>query len=434
MSVPSYPKDSLGDESYLQKNEGGEYYLTQREQVFAIKEGKPYYAKDKDQNEFYPVMNDEEQVIPFVYAKDALGNEKYPHDSQGNQIAFKASDSNRWIYAIDKDKNAFYPTDNTGKDIVLGDYIYKNDGSFKYPLNKDGDPVYEKDNTTNDEVYVIKNDGFINWGMDREGNQRYAKKQNGDEYYPTNGEFACDYSGLPQYAHTSTGEVIFPSDAHNNESYIKDDSIGGSDVIYMEDVLLDRYAKKNNGEEIYPIEITNQTPRRYKEVILNEMYATTDMQEAKYPLDEYGNEYTLEIPFQIAGKEKDYFPQGYPITNDNCVIVPEVNGKEFISDQLLPKIQAKNIINKLHREFKNPDYITNVKSIRQSRAVRQAYLTMPLNNPLPNNPLNPPQIPQNKQSPKISHQINWSFIGIFFFVLLLGIGYFLNQFFFKTTK
>ncbi|GFU74756.1 uncharacterized protein TNCV_2431461 [Trichonephila clavipes] len=323
MSVPSYPKDSLGDESYLQKNEGGEYYLTQREQVFAIKEGKPYYAKDKDQNEFYPVLNDEEQVIPFVYAKDALGNEKYPHDSQGNQIAFKASDANRWIYAIDKDKNAFYPTDNTGKDIVLGDYIYKNDGSFKYPLNKDGDPVYEKDNTTNDEVYVIKNDGFINWGMDREGNQRYAKKQNGDEYYPTSGEFACDYSGLPQYARTSTGEVIFPSDAHNNESYIKDDSIGGSDVIYMEDVLLDRYAKKNNGEEIYPIEITNQTPRRYKEVILNEMYATTDMQEAKYPLDEYGNEYTLEIPFEIAGKEKDYFPQGYPITNDNCVIVPD---------------------------------------------------------------------------------------------------------------
>ncbi|GFS79047.1 hypothetical protein TNCV_4342621 [Trichonephila clavipes] len=224
--TPRYHRDSLGDELYLQKNEG---------------------------------VNDEEQVIPFVYVKDASGNEKYPHDTQGNQIAFKAQDAKRWIYAIDKDKNAFYPTDNTEKDIVLGDYIYKNDGSFKYPLNKDGDPVYETDDTTNDEVYFIKNDGFINSGEDRKGNQGYAEKENRDEYYPANGEFACDHSGSPQYACTSKGEVIFPSDAPNNESYIKDDLNGGSHVIYMGDVLLDRYAKTSNGEKIYLIQITNQT-------------------------------------------------------------------------------------------------------------------------------------------------------------------------------
>ncbi|GFS72657.1 uncharacterized protein TNCV_1420601 [Trichonephila clavipes] len=319
----------------------GEYYLTQGEQVFAIKEVKPYYAKDKDKNEFYPVVNDEEKVIHFVYANDASGNEKYPHDTQENQIAFKAQGAKGWIYATNKNKNAFYPTDNTRKDIVLGDYIYKNDGSFKYPLNKEGHPVYETDDATNDEVYFVKNGGFINWGVDRKGNQRYAKKENGDELYPANREFACDHSGSPQYARTK-------------------------------DVLLNRYAKTSNGEEIYPIQITNQTPRRYKEVILKEKYVTTDMQEVKYPLDEYGNEYTLEMPIQIAGKETDYFPQGYPITNDNWVIVPEVNGKKIILDQLLPKVQANNIINKLHREFKNnPDYVTNVKSMRQSRAARQ---------------------------------------------------------------
>ncbi|GFW11831.1 hypothetical protein TNCV_4100431 [Trichonephila clavipes] len=244
MSTPNIPKDSLGNELYLQKKyEGGEYYLTQGEQVFAIKEGKPYYAKDKDQNEFYPVVNDEKQVIPFVYVKDASGNEKYPHDTQGNQIAFKVQGAKGWIYATDKDENAFYPTDNTGKDIELGDYIYKNDGSFEYPLNKDGHPVYGTDDTTNDEVYFVRNDGFINWGVDRKGNQRYAKKENLDEFYPANGEFACDYSGSPQYARTNKGEVIFPSDAHNNESYVKDDAIGGSYVIYIRDILLNRYAK-----------------------------------------------------------------------------------------------------------------------------------------------------------------------------------------------
>ncbi|GFX57388.1 uncharacterized protein TNCV_3138071 [Trichonephila clavipes] len=355
-----YPKDSLGNEYYLVDNEGDEFYLTDRKPVFAIKEGKHYYATDKDENEFYPIVNDRVQFIPFLYAKDALGNEKYPQDRLGNQMPLTEQGTGGWRYATDKDGNAFYPTNHNGKEIVY---------------------------------------------VDKKGNQRYAKKENGDEYYPPNGELACDPSGSPQYARTSDGKVIFPLDAERNESYLKDDATGGSHVIYMGDVLLNRYAKTSNGEEIYPIQVTNQSPRRYKEVILNEKYAKTNLQEAKYPLDEYGNEYTLEISIQIAGKEKDYFPQGYPITNDNWIIVPEVKGFKLISDQLLPKMQANNFINKLYRENKTyRDYVTNVKSTRLSRAARQKYMTMALNNPTQNNPLNPPQIPPNK--PKISHQLN----------------------------
>ncbi|GFU28251.1 hypothetical protein TNCV_2136401 [Trichonephila clavipes] len=67
-----YPKDSLGNEYYLVDNEGDEFYLTDRKPVFAIKEGKHYYAKNKDKNEFYPIINDRVQFIPFLYAKDAL--------------------------------------------------------------------------------------------------------------------------------------------------------------------------------------------------------------------------------------------------------------------------------------------------------------------------------------------------------------------------
>ncbi|GFQ98434.1 hypothetical protein TNCT_153971 [Trichonephila clavata] len=111
---------------------------------------------------------------------------------------------------------------------------------------------------------------------------------------------------------------------------------------------------------------------------------------------------------EIAGKEKDYFPRGYPITNDNWVIVPEVEGKEFISDQLLPKVQATNIIGKLYREGKHyRDYVTNVKSTRLSRAARQKYNIFPYvlgaSNPPPlNNLLNPPPVPPNKPLPKVS--------------------------------
>ncbi|GFQ68500.1 uncharacterized protein TNCT_322791 [Trichonephila clavata] len=161
-------------------------------------------------------------------------------------------------------------------------------------------------------------DGSVLWGVDQNGNQRYAKKENGDEYYPMNGEFARDQNGTPQYARTSDGEVIFPLDAKGNESYLKDN--GESHVIH---------------------------------VILNEKYAKTALQEAKYPLDEYGNEYTLKIPADIAGKEKDYFPLGYPITNDNFIIIPEVNGKKIISDQLFPNVQVTNITGNFQCPFRN---------------------------------------------------------------------------------
>ncbi|GFX88947.1 hypothetical protein TNCV_2478301 [Trichonephila clavipes] len=205
MSTPSYPKDSLGNESYLKNNEGDEYYLTQRKQVFAIKEGRPFYAKDKDQNEFYPIVNNQEVAIGHyfskVYARNASGKEKYPHDAEGNEIIFPLLiGAASWKYAKDEKENAFYPTDKYGEEKVYGDYIYNNDGSFKYPLNREGMPKYETDDTTKDEVYVMKTDGLINWGVDKKGNQRYAKKENGDEYYPPNGELACDPSGSPQYA------------------------------------------------------------------------------------------------------------------------------------------------------------------------------------------------------------------------------------------
>ncbi|GFR07207.1 uncharacterized protein TNCT_396321 [Trichonephila clavata] len=394
MATPLYLKDPSGNEMYLTNNEGDEYYLTGRKQVFAIKE-------------------------------DASGHDTYPKDLHGNEFPIPEQGTGGFMYATDKDGNAFYPTDNTGKEMTYGKYIYKKDGYIQYPLNRVGHPKYETDDTTNDEIYVLQMGGSINWGVDKEGNQRYAKKDNGDEYNPANGEFACDSSGSPQYARTSDGEVIFPLDAEGNESYLKDD--GESHVIYMGNVLLDRYAKTKNGEEIYPIQLIN--PTRFKEVILNEKYAKTALQEAKYPLDEYGNEYTLEIPADIAGKEKDYFPLGYPFTNDCWVIIPEVDGKKISSDQLFPKVQTTNITGILYREDKNyRDYVTNLKSTRLSRSAMQGYMVLAINNVV--HGVNAK--PLNKQLPKISHQLSWSLIGIVILVLL-AIVYCLYKFLFQTT-
>ncbi|GFR15162.1 uncharacterized protein TNCT_284191 [Trichonephila clavata] len=171
-------------------------------------------------------------------------------------------------------------------------------------------------------------------------------------------------------------------------------------------------------------------PTCFKEVILNENYAKTALQEAKYPLDEYGNEYNLEIPADIAGKEKDYFPLGYPITNDRWVIIPEVNGKKIISDQLLPKVQATNITGILYREDKNYRvYVTNLKSTRLSRSAVQGYMILAINKVV--HGVNAK--PLNKQLPKISHQLSWSLIGIVNYILL-AIVYCLYKFLFQATK
>ncbi|GFQ90133.1 uncharacterized protein TNCT_734631, partial [Trichonephila clavata] len=286
-------------------------------------------------------VNDEELAISSIiriYAKDAKGNQKYPRDKEGNEKALPRLDLRSWQYATNKERNAFYPKNKFGKEILYGDYIQRKDGSIQYPLTEDGNPEYEIDYTTRDEYYFIKKDESINWGEDINGNQRYAKKQ-----------------------------------------------MGTSIILRMENwPMTIRICQNQNWRRSYPVEITNQSTRSYKEVILNGEYARTNLEEVKYPLDEYGNEYTLELP--PAGKVKDsfpegyYFPLGYPITNDNWVIVPEVDGKEYISDLLWPKVQANNIIGKLYRDGKNfRDYVTDVKSTRLSRAARQKYKTFPYN-------------------------------------------------------
>ncbi|GFQ71721.1 hypothetical protein TNCT_703471 [Trichonephila clavata] len=113
MSTPSYPKDSLGNESYLKNEKGDEYYFTQRKPVFAVKEGRHFYAKDKDQNEFYPVINNREVAIGYffskIYAKNASGKEKYPHDAEGNEVILPKLGTLSWNYAKDEDGNAFPP-------------------------------------------------------------------------------------------------------------------------------------------------------------------------------------------------------------------------------------------------------------------------------------------------------------------------------------
>ncbi|GFY40492.1 hypothetical protein TNIN_7391 [Trichonephila inaurata madagascariensis] len=174
--------------------------------TFVIRNGEYFYPKDKDQNEVYPIVNNKEKPLvqgyAYTYAKDASGKSKYPHDINGNEIALPKIGMGGWHYAKDENGNAFYPKNKSGEEIVFGDYIRNKDGTFKFPLNREGDPKYDTDKHTNDQVYFIKADGSVNWGVDKNGNQRYAKRANGDEYYPENRELACHHSGSPQYART----------------------------------------------------------------------------------------------------------------------------------------------------------------------------------------------------------------------------------------
>ncbi|GFT26042.1 uncharacterized protein NPIL_17091 [Nephila pilipes] len=453
MAQSRYPTDLAGNQTYFKNQNGDEYYIntTETDELFAFRDGKYFYAKDKNKNELYPTVDNRQEALNH-YAKDASGKEKYPKDKDGNELPLIQSyiGQNKWMYAKDEKGNAFYPKNAIGVEVKYGDYIMNADNSIKYPLDINGEPSYEVDVTTNDEMYFLTKDGKISWGVDAGGNQRYAKKENGDEYYPPNGEIAYLKIGLPQYAHRTDGEAIFPIDAEGNEYYLVNDTDGGSNVIHAAGVLLHRYAQTRFKEDIYPIQVTDQVSGSFKEIILHNKYAKTLSKHPKYPLDEYGNEYILEIPPQTAMDEKKYFPMGYPITNDNWVIVPLVDGKEYISDQISPKVQKSNVIGKLYRDGKGwQDFVTNVKSQRLSRANRQRYKTLPLSNS-PRNPLNislnhqpnlPVNNPGNKQAkpippnnplnpPNISFKpkSNWTIIVAILLLLIVILGCVLQYF------
>lgn len=367
--------DSQGNQEYNKAGNGDQVYsvIVPPSEVFAKRGGQPYYAKTKYQKEIYPTIKGKQVAIPGpadkYYAKDELDNQYYPKDEDG--VEQPHDDSGKVTYARTKDGEEFYPKDQEESEFVEDDqYIINKDGTIKYPVDVNGHPIYPFDAV--DHQYYLFANGAMQIGKSTSGTPVYAKQKTSsgawDEYYPSDGQIGYLLTGEPIYAETSTGQLIFPTDSANNEFYLKHKNTQ-ADSLHSAGRKIHRYARDNQGNEFYP--------KNKKELVLDNRYAELKSTLVIYPLDENGNEYIL---YDDKKRDKDNFPLGYPITNDEFVIVPKIDGRQYVSKNIFPKVNPANIIGMLYREGEGySDYVTNVRSGRSSRStVKPIYKVLPI--------------------------------------------------------
>ncbi|GBN19697.1 hypothetical protein AVEN_261780-1 [Araneus ventricosus] len=438
----SYPTNRKGDEYYLRTDKD--------EPMFVKDKNEPKYAQDRDRNEFYPTFEGEHVVLKtskgFKYAKNASETEIYPEDTYGNQKPLFDTDNNV-VYATKKDGTEIYPKDNTQTEKKYGRYAKNAQKTIIYPLDVKGRPQYEKDPNTKSEVYTIDpSSGTLVFGKNKHGDQVYAKDAHENEFYPAPYVHAMSKDNVPLYAKDKDGRIIFPKEEDGEEYYLQDKN--RSDIIQQNGILIPRYAKIKSNDEIYPIQRTITEESLFKEICIRFQYAIKSNNRPFYPLDEFGNEYILEIYEEGQVSEKYSFPDSYPITNDDWVIVPNLKGKPYISTTLVPRVERKNILGKLFRQRLGfSDYYTNILSVRKSRSTKKAYKVLPNGKtnavirfpilPTPSvsdpNVIHPPDVPANppkKQAvPKVKNppnatmdppktQTNWSIIMLVILLII----------------
>lgn len=402
-----YITDAEGNQEYNKAVNKDEVYRVDAtvSEVFAKRNGQPYYAKKHNQREFYPTIQNRHVTIPGssdkYYARDEHYNQYYPKDEHGVDQPYIDPSSGKATYARTKNGEEIYPKNKEDCEFVINtQYIINKDGTIKYPLDVNGDPVYDTDPQGN-QIYLVVG-GVTQIGKNQHGVPVYARRKTSsgtmDEFYPEDGQIAYLQSGEPIYAETSAGEIIFPTDKAKNEIYLKH-KLTQADSIYSAGKKLSRYAQDNQGNEVYP--------RNRKEIVLANRYAKLKSTQVIYPLDENGNEYIL---YDDAKSDKDNFPIGYPITNDGFVIVPRKDsGEAYISKDAYPKVKAANLLGLIFREGDGyQDYITNVRSGRPSRSTRKRiYQTLPMgpNKPSANPPAQPPPQPNIPVNSAAGHPI-----------------------------
>lgn len=360
--VEKYIKNSLRREVYIKLNQYEIY-------AFDFSKKREILARDADNNEFYTKRNDDEIYPIFIdtgfqklatvdgsqiYAVDKNGNEKYPlNRMRKEKLAKKSVNSiETFYYARYANKDQFYP-----KDDMRNEFVYKDKDNYiiaithdlkpKAPVLKNGKIKYAKEN--NKEVlYEYLNKPFF--GKDISGNEIYPLDDKNNQYYPIYNSIpmiATNSDGKFQYALSHLQKIIYPLDQLNNECYLEH-FVGNKSECVLEEqaAYFDRYIKSNE----YPTK--EYSNGQMSEILINNKLLK------KYPVDSNKNEFTTE-----SGCILDTL--GYPITNDNFIILPNVNNKPIT----LPndKHLLKHIKYLLYRPFFNTyDFLTDVQSKRKS--------------------------------------------------------------------
>ena len=370
-----YALDGQGNQVYGVNPSGDQVYRVTEDsyKIFAVRHDKPYYARDHAGNEKYPQIKGADVAIPLeklYYVVDKHGNQVYPKTKDGDEIPFfykTASGRSQVQYAYAKDKTHYYPKNEDGDDVAYHGTYIRNAGKSIYPWDKNGDPILPRSRKVG-QWYLVNSDGSTQVPLRRDGTPVYAKEKltpNGpeQEYYPEDGTIGYHKDGSAVYATTVAGDILFP-DGPEGEYYLKRKNSQSDSFQYGNGQWIQRYAENHLNSQVYPQQVTSQGET--KEVCLANRYAVAADGRAMYPLDEFGNEYTLD-----DADWKKVLPIGYPITHDNWVIVPSMNQKPLLRDEVSPQVKETNLIALLYREGRGyVDYYTNVRAARVSRSKR----------------------------------------------------------------
>lgn len=228
--LPYYPKDKTNKEIYIKDADVKNIYIYRNKSpVYALDRGKPYYATDIENSEFYPV--------------DEKGNEIYM-TIDGKQIYAHTVD-NIELYAKNK------KTD--GSDFE----VYALNGKIPYYASTLEGEFYAFDEN---EIYIAV-DGKQIYATYKHGGQRYAFRNTDDgnstQYYATNrglAYYAIDDKKSQYYVDTGTyieidRKQIYAKDVDENERYTTFMNI----EIFARDHGKPYYAKRKNKAEFYPL-------------------------------------------------------------------------------------------------------------------------------------------------------------------------------------
>lgn len=169
------------------------------------------------------------------YAQNQAGDELYWRDSVNAEIyAYKSRKIDNDLHKIE------YPAIQNNEPI----YIYDRAGKPRYPVDlTTHEVVFPRNPDTNEEFYL----------PDRKGNLFYPENKFGQQFYRKDAE-GNDVLINNTYAQYADGSQIYPKKSNGDEFYLKLGNLEVPAVKRVVDKYVAYYARKENGDQIYPRE------------------------------------------------------------------------------------------------------------------------------------------------------------------------------------
>ncbi|KAG8174899.1 hypothetical protein JTE90_020629 [Oedothorax gibbosus] len=283
--------NDAGDTSYTVDPRGDQVYRDTLDvtQLFATRDGKPYYARRADGSEYYPTVGGGHVLLSDAGGKQRYARRRqkeiYPRGRDGRDYVILVQ--GRPVYATDEEGRAYYPQGGDGKEYLVSmEWIHHN-GTVIYPVqNLPPDPsnpahtntlissshplkalripYYPWDGMT--EQYGRNSDGSYQFlQVPGEHHPRYARKLDPStnqkvEFYPP--DHGCIYMGdEPLYALDAQNHPIFPVNGDRDEYYLPHKSLDMDPIHYYVAgnwFPLPRFLYRGGGRAIFGVPLTVQ--------------------------------------------------------------------------------------------------------------------------------------------------------------------------------